>query len=52
MPILLTGGAGFIGRHFVLDWVARCDELIVNLVNLVNLNSLQGDQRYFFFGAT
>ena len=52
--ILVTGGAGFIGSNFVLDWPARCDEPVVNLDkltyagNLENLASLQGDARYFF----
>ena len=31
MTILVTGGAGFIGSNFVLDWLARHDELLVNL---------------------
>jgi dTDP-glucose 4,6-dehydratase len=28
--ILVTGGAGFIGANFVLDWLAGSDEPIVN----------------------
>ena len=49
MTILVTGGAGFIGSNFVLDWLAQCDEPVVNLDkltyagNLENLASLQGD---------
>jgi len=31
MTILLTGGAGFIGSNFVLDWLAQTDETIINL---------------------
>ena len=31
MTILVTGGAGFIGSNFVLDWLAGCDEAVVNL---------------------
>ena len=29
--ILVTGGAGFIGGNFVLDWLADSDEPVVNL---------------------
>jgi dTDP-glucose 4,6-dehydratase len=52
--ILVTGGAGFIGANFVLDWLAHCDESIVNLDkltyagNLENLATLQGDSRHVF----
>ena len=52
--ILVTGGAGFIGANFVLDWLAQCDEPVVNLDkltyagNLENLTSLQGDARHVF----
>ena len=31
MTILVTGGAGFIGSNFVLDWLAGGDEPVVNL---------------------
>ena len=46
--ILVTGGAGFIGANFVLDWLAAGDEPVVNLDkltyagNLENLRSLAG----------
>jgi dTDP-glucose 4,6-dehydratase len=30
MTVLITGGAGFIGANFVLDWIAHTDEKIVN----------------------
>jgi len=52
--ILVTGGAGFIGSNFVLDWLAQNDEAVVNLDaltyagNLENLASLQGDSRHRF----
>ena len=52
--ILVTGGAGFIGANFVLDWLARHDEPVLNLDkltyagNLENLKSLAGDTRHVF----
>jgi dTDP-glucose 4,6-dehydratase len=52
--ILVTGGAGFIGSNFVLDWLAVGSEPVVNLDkltyagNLENLASLQGDPRQVF----
>ncbi len=54
MSILVTGGAGFIGANFVLDWLAQSHEPVVNLDkltyagNLENLASLQGDARHTF----
>lgn len=54
MTILVTGGAGFIGSNFVLDWLAKCDEPVVNLDlltyagNLDNLSSLENDSRHIF----
>ena len=52
--ILVTGGAGFIGANFVLDWLAQHDEPVINLDkltyagNLETLASLQGDTRHVF----
>ncbi len=54
MTLLVTGGAGFIGGNFVLDWIAGCDEPVVNLDkltyagNLETLSSVQGDPRHTF----
>ncbi|WP_095064123.1 dTDP-glucose 4,6-dehydratase [Pseudomonas sp. Irchel s3f19] len=54
MTILVTGGAGFIGANFVLDWLANGNEPVVNLDkltyagNLQTLSSLQGDERHIF----
>ena len=54
MSILVTGGAGFIGANFVLDWLTHNDESVVNLDkltyagNLDNLAGLQGDKRHIF----
>jgi dTDP-glucose 4,6-dehydratase len=52
MTLLVTGGAGFIGANFVLDWLAGSDEPVVNLDKLTyagnpdNLASLEGDARH------
>lgn len=52
--IFVTGGAGFIGSNFVLDWLAESDETVTNLDaltyagNLDNLASLQGCGRHLF----
>ena len=52
--ILVTGGAGFIGSNFVLDWLDQTNEPVINLDaltyagNLENLSSLQGDSRHIF----
>ncbi|MGB4467394.1 MAG: dTDP-glucose 4,6-dehydratase [Azovibrio sp.] len=52
--ILVTGGAGFIGANFILDWLQVTDEPVLNLDKLTyagnpeNLASLAGDARYVF----
>lgn len=54
MSIFITGGAGFIGSNFVLDWLGQSDEPVINLDkltyagNLENLASLHGDERHIF----
>ena len=48
MTILVTGGAGFIGANFVLDWVGAADEVVVNVDKLTyagNLQNLAGIER-------
>jgi dTDP-glucose 4,6-dehydratase len=52
--IVVTGGAGFIGSNFVLDWLSRSDDPVINLDKLTyagnpeNLASLQGGTRHTF----
>jgi dTDP-glucose 4,6-dehydratase len=52
--IFVTGGAGFIGSNFVLDWLAQSGEGVVNFDkltyagNLDNLAALEGDGRHRF----
>jgi dTDP-glucose 4,6-dehydratase len=54
MAIIVTGGAGFIGSNFVLDWLAQSDEKVINLDvltyagNVENLAALQGDAGHVF----
>ena len=54
MSVLITGGAGFIGANFVLDWVANTDEKIINLDkltyagNMASLASLQNNPQHVF----
>src|SRR3712207_1570593 len=57
MSIFVTGGAGFIGSNFVLDWLRQHDEPIVNLDkltyagNINNLIDLHEDARHTFVQA-
>ncbi len=54
MALLVTGGAGFIGSNFILNWLASHDEPLVNLDkltyagNLDNLSLVANDSRYSF----
>ncbi|HEY2864853.1 MAG TPA: dTDP-glucose 4,6-dehydratase [Casimicrobiaceae bacterium] len=55
--ILVTGGAGFIGANFVLDWRAQIDEPVINLDkltyagNLGSLAALKDDPGHHFVRA-
>ena len=52
--ILVTGGAGFIGANFILDWIAGGGEPVLNLDqltyagNLENLAAIKDDARQVF----
>lgn len=52
--IMVTGGAGFIGANFVLEWLAKHNEAVINLDkltyagNMETLDALKGDPRHIF----
>jgi dTDP-glucose 4,6-dehydratase len=52
--IFVTGGAGFIGANFILNWLSQSSESVVNIDkltyagNINNLASLQHDPRHIF----
>ncbi len=53
-PILVTGGAGFIGSNFILDWLQRDCGVVINLDKLTyagNLDNLVGlrDNKHYHF---
>ena len=54
MTILITGGAGFIGSNFILNWLQKFDEKFINLdsltysSNLENLKSIEKKSNYEF----
>lgn len=55
--ILVTGGAGFIGSNFVIDWLNQSNEAIINIDsltyagNLQNLQSIAGNNQHLFVKA-
>lgn len=55
--IIVTGGAGFIGSNFILDWLKGNNEPVINIDkltyagNLANLSSLLDDPRHVFIKA-
>ena len=54
MSIMVTGGAGFIGSNFVIEWLERHNERVVNVDkltyagNLENLVTLEGNSNHIF----
>ena len=54
MTILVTGGAGFIGANYIMDWLRLTDECVVNVDkltyagNLESLESVFDDPRHIF----
>ncbi|MGE3919501.1 MAG: dTDP-glucose 4,6-dehydratase [Gammaproteobacteria bacterium] len=54
---MVTGGAGFIGSNFVLDWFLNHDEAIINIDkltyagNLSNLDVLKNNDKHIFIQA-
>ena len=55
MTILVTGGAGFIGSNFIIDWLSNSDEKVINIDkltyagNLNNLATLRENKKHIFF---
>jgi len=55
--IIVTGGAGFIGSHYILEWLKSSNEEVVNIdkltyaANLNNLVSLKNNKSYHFIHA-
>lgn len=53
-PILVTGGAGFIGSNFILEWIGQGRGTVINLDlltyagNLESLASLEGNPQHIF----
>lgn len=54
MTILVTGGSGFIGSNFIIDWIQQSKEKIINVDKLTyagnaeNLLSIKNSSQYFF----
>ena len=54
MSIMVTGGAGFIGSNFVIEWLERHSERVINVDkltyagNLENLVTLEGNSNHIF----
>ncbi len=54
MTIMVTGGAGFIGSNFVIEWLSKHNETVINVDkltyagNLQNLEVLEGDSNHIF----
>ena len=54
MAVIVTGGSGFIGSNFVIDWLGFSDEPVINFDNLTyagnpeNLSALSADERHIF----
>ena len=54
MKCVVTGGAGFIGSNFIIDWFKNNNEKLINIDNLTyagnlnNLNSLDKKNDYLF----
>ena len=54
MTIMVTGGAGFIGSNFIIEWLSKHNEPLINVDkltyagNLQNLDVLGGDSNHIF----